>query len=74
LRPHILLAIAILRRPVAIDYLIEQVATGPEPNAVEALSALGIYKDDPRLRERVGGIVKGRGSRPIASAFDREFP
>ena len=73
MRQHILLAVAILRRPAAIDYLIELVSTEPEPNAVEALSALGIYKDDPRLRARVEGIAKGRGSRPIQSAFDREF-
>lgn len=73
MRQHILLAVAILRRPAAIDYLVELVSTGSEPNAVEALSALGIYKDDPRLRERVAGIAKGRGSRPIQAAFDREF-
>jgi HEAT repeat protein len=73
MRQHILLAVAILRRPAAIDYLIELVSTEPEPNAVEALSALGIYKDDPRLRERVEGIAKGRGSGPVQSAFDREF-
>ena len=73
MRQQILLAVAILRRPAAIDYLIELVSTEPEPNAVEALSALGIYKDDPRLRARVEGIAKGRGSRPIQSAFDREF-
>jgi HEAT repeat protein len=62
LRQHVLLAIAILRRPVAIDYLMELVASEPEPAAIEALSALGIYKDDPRLRERLARLVHERGS------------
>jgi HEAT repeat protein len=73
LRRHILLAVAILRRPAAIDFLLEHVSTESESDAVEALSALGIYKDDPRLRERVGGIIGERGSRPIQAAFDREY-
>lgn len=73
LRQHILLAVAILRRPAAIDYLIELVASEPEPIAVATLSALRIYKDDPRLRERVMRIVHERGSRLLQDGFDREF-
>jgi HEAT repeat protein len=72
-RQHVLLAIAILRRPAAIDYLMGLVASEPEPDAVAALSALLIYKDDPRLRERVAAIVRERGSRILQAAFDREF-
>ena len=35
----------------------------PEPNAVAALSALLIYKDDPHLCERVAATIRERGSR-----------
>jgi HEAT repeat protein len=73
LRQHLLLAIAILRRPAAIDHLIELVASEPESEAIAALSALRIYKDDPRLRERIAGIVRERKSPSLQAGFDREF-
>jgi HEAT repeat protein len=73
LRHHILLAIAILRRPSSIEYLIELVATEPEPDSIAALSVIRIHKDDPRLRERVEAIVRDRGSKMLQAAFDREF-
>ncbi len=74
LRQQLLLAIAILRRPAATDYLIELVATAEEETmAGEALSALRIYKEDPRLRERVAEVVRERGSPRVQAAFEREF-
>jgi HEAT repeat protein len=63
LRQHLLLAVAILRRPGATDYLIELVATTEEEaTSIEALSALRIYKEDPRLRERIEEAVRAKGS------------
>jgi HEAT repeat protein len=73
LRQHVLLAIAILRRPVAIDYLMGLVASEPEPTAIAALSALRIYKDDPRLREQIAKLVHEHGSRALQAGFDRDF-
>ena len=74
LRQQLLLAIAILRRPAATDYLVELVATSEEETtAGEALSALRIYKEDPRLRERVAEAVRERGSPKVQAAFRREF-
>jgi HEAT repeat protein len=73
LRQHILLAIAILRRPAATDYLMELVASEPEPTAIDALSALRIYKEDPRLRERIAGLVQERKSPTLQAGFDRDF-
>jgi HEAT repeat protein len=73
LRQHVLLAIAILRRPAAVDYLMGLVASEPEPDSITALSALTIYKDDPCLSERVGALVQERGSPKLRAAFDREF-
>jgi HEAT repeat protein len=73
LKQHLLLAIAILRRPDAVDFLAGLVATESEPDAFAALSALRIYKDDPRIRERIAGLVRERGSRTLQAAFDRDF-
>jgi HEAT repeat protein len=73
LRQHILLAIAILRRPAANDYLMDLVASEPEPEASTALSALRIFKEDPRLRERIERIVRGRESPTLRAVFDRDF-
>jgi hypothetical protein len=73
LRQHVLLAVAILRRPAAIDYLCDLVATGPEPTAAAALSSLRIYKDDPRIRERIERLVHSRQSPALRAEFDRDF-
>jgi hypothetical protein len=71
LRQQLLLAIAILRRPGATDYLLELVGSETESTAMAALSALGIFKSDPRLRERVATIVQERGSPRLRACFDR---
>jgi HEAT repeat protein len=73
LRQQILLAIAILRRPSAIDFLMELVASESESTAIAALSALKIYKHDPNLRERIAKLVLDQGSRTLQAAFDRDF-
>ena len=73
LRQHILLAIAILRRPTAVDFLVEYVTSEPEPNAATALSVLRIYKDDLKLRERIAAIVSERAMPSLRTVFDREF-
>ena len=73
LRQHVLLAIALLRRPAAIDHLAGLVAAEPEPVAIAALAALRIGRDDPRLRERIAALVRDRASGPIRAAFERDF-
>lgn len=73
LRQQVLLAIAILCRPGATDYLTDLVASEAEPIAIEALSALRISKGDPRLRKRVEGLVRERGSARLRACFDRDF-
>ena len=54
---QVLLAIAMLRLPLAIDYLIELVASESEPTAIAALSALKIHNYDPRLCERIAKVL-----------------
>jgi HEAT repeat protein len=73
LRQHVLLAIAILRRPPAVDFLADILATEPEPDAIAALSAMRIFKEDPRLGQRVAGLVRARNSMKLQAAFDRDF-
>lgn len=73
LRQHVLLAIAILRRPAAIDHLMELVASEPEPTAIDALSALRIFKEDARLSERIARLVHERGNPALQARFDRDF-
>jgi len=74
LRAQVLLAIAMMRLPVAIDYLLELVASDSEGVAIAAMSALKIHDYDPRLRDRLGKLVREKGSRTIQARFDRDFP
>ncbi len=72
--PQVLLAIAMLRLPAAIDYLVELVASDSEKEATSALSALKIHNYDPRLRDRLAQVVQKAGSRTVRVAFERDFP
>jgi hypothetical protein len=73
LREQVLLAIAMLRLPAAIDYLLEVVASDSEKDAIAALFALKIHNYDPRLRQRIAELVRKKGSRPLQARFDRDF-
>ena len=65
LRQQVLLAIAMMRLPAAIDHLLEVVASDSEADAKAALSALKIHNYDPRLRERLEPVVRKTGSRTL---------
>jgi HEAT repeat protein len=73
LRDQLLLAIAMLRVPAAIDSLLELVASDSEAAAVMAISALKMHNYDPRLCERLAYIVRERGSRTLQARFERDF-
>ena len=73
LKQNVLLAIAILRQTRATDYLTELIASESETDAIAALSALEIYKDDVRIRERIAKLVDERGSQRLRACFDRDF-
>lgn len=74
LRQRILLAIAMMRLPAAIDHLVETVTSDSEPDAAAALSALKIHNYDPRLRDRLEPVVRRTGSRKLQDQFGRDFP
>ncbi len=73
LRHQLLLAIAVLRRPAGVDLLAEILAPAGERDALDALAALEIAKDDPRLRDRVAALVESRDSPTLRAAFERGF-
>jgi HEAT repeat protein len=74
LREQVLLAIAMMRLPAAMDFLMELVASDSESDALAALSALKIHSYDLKLRERLAAAVKNTGNRSLQSRFDRDFP
>jgi len=73
LREQVLLAIAMLRLPAAIDYLLELVASESEKDAIAALFALKIHNYDPRLRGRIADLVQKQGSPALQARFERDF-
>jgi HEAT repeat protein len=73
LRETLLLAIAMLRLPMAVDFLVELVATGQEKESLAALAALKIHAHDPRMRERIAEIVHQRNAPAIQTRFERDF-
>ena len=73
LNEQILLSIAMMRLPAAIDFLVELVESESEKTALSAMSALKFHAYDLKLRERLAVIVKKNGSRAILSRFERDF-
>ena len=71
LNEEIFLAMAMLRLPVATEFLLEIVATEGEPSATGALSALMIYRYDPALRDRIADAVRKNGGRALMAKFER---
>jgi hypothetical protein len=70
---QVLLAIAMLRLPAAIDYLMDLVAADSEKAAIAALAALKIHNYDARLRERLAQTLKTTGNRTLQAVFERDF-
>jgi HEAT repeat protein len=60
LRRTLLLAIALLRRENAIDYLLDLVQNGGSQTSADAVAALAMYEKDPNLQERLDRALKAR--------------
>ncbi len=60
LRQTGLLAIAMLRRDEAIQWLLQLLAEAPKPDATGALKALGLYQNDTRLWSQVQSVLEHR--------------
>jgi len=59
-RRTLLLAIALLRRENAIDYLLDLVRNGADQASADAVAALAMYEKDPNLQERLDLARKAR--------------
>jgi len=68
-----LLALALIKRDNAIDFLIALLSDAPGLTARDALTALAVYRHDPVLRKRVAEAVAARRDRALRSAFEKEF-
>ncbi|APW63500.1 HEAT repeat domain-containing protein [Paludisphaera borealis] len=73
LQEAILLAVAMLRTPEAVDRLLDFVAGEIEPHSRMALSALKIHCHDARLTERIERVVAAKGNRELKEQFERDF-
>jgi HEAT repeat protein len=60
LRRTLLLAIALLRRENAIDYLLDLVENGESQVSADAVDALAMYENDPNLQPRLDQARQGR--------------
>jgi len=61
-----LIAISLLRLPVATEFLLKLLTEAPEATAASALTALAIHSYDMRLRGRVSSIVATRASAELS--------
>ena len=71
-RRAVLLALAMLRRDEAFDYLLG-VMEEQGPDAAAVISALAIHKGDPILRGRVAETVRRLDSARLNELFEREW-
>lgn len=69
----LLLPIALTRSEPALDFLISILETGDNRMALEALSALAIYRDDASVRKRVEAALEDADSSQLRKAFDQIF-
>jgi hypothetical protein len=68
-----LLAVAMLKRDEAIQYLLEQVAEAAPMHARDALRALAIYRHDGKLRAQVEAALARREDAALRAFFVEAF-
>jgi HEAT repeat protein len=71
LQEAVLLAIAMLRVPAAVDYLLELVER--KESAFAALSALAIHRHTDKIRERVAAAVAQTKNPSLQTRFEEKF-
>lgn len=73
LRESLLIALAMFRLPAATDFLIGLIA-GKDPSARAALSALAIYRDNPKMTASIAAAVEANGEQSVREWFKKKFP
>lgn len=73
LQEVVLLAIAMLRLPAAVDLLVEIVSKEDQATAKSALSALAIHRHNPKIVERVAAILTSRNDAVLQAFFQKKF-
>ena len=66
-------ALALLRLPAALDYLLTLVAGSSEAAATSALDALAVYRHDPSVRKRTADAVAKNGATALRTLFEKRF-
>ena len=72
-RERLLVPLALLRRPEAIDMLVELVGRAPVLLAAGAAKALGMYRHDDGIRSRVIAIAQERNDPDVSQAVAKVF-
>lgn len=70
---HVMLALALLRDPAAIDALLHEIEGATPLRAKGAVTALAIYRHDETICDRVREIVARRAHHDISRRFREEF-
>jgi hypothetical protein len=69
LRATLLLAIATVRSPEAVQFLLSVAEQETPEAAVDAVRALSMFRHDHELREKLAGIVENRGDERLRRAL-----
>lgn len=69
----LLQAIALLRLPSAVTFLIERISEDPENVAGEALEAMRLYRNDSTVAAKIAAAVESRKSPPLQRKFEQVF-
>jgi HEAT repeat protein len=73
LRESVLLAVAMLRLPAALDFLVD-IVRRKDPNSCAALSALAIHRHQIKVRENAAAAVAANGEPRVQQWFRMKFP
>jgi hypothetical protein len=72
-RSALLLGLALARDESAVEFLFSLVETATENIAVQALTALAMYRHDARIRGRAESLVDARNSKVLQRTLASEF-
>jgi HEAT repeat protein len=72
-RRTLLVAIAMVRSDLALEFLLTRLAEESGPVAADALAGLAFYARDEAVLNRVEEIIRQRGDGALEAVFEREF-